>query len=244
MSSTKGAERLAGRTALVTGASRGIGRAVAIGLANEGARVSLMARSDQALSDLVRALGPRASAVVCDVADADAVARAARRVTDALGSTPDVLVNNAGAFALAPVEHTDPGVFIAAIDTNLVAPFLFARAFLPGMRARGSGHLVTIGSIADRAVFPGNGAYAASKHGARALHEVLRLELRGTGLRTTLVSPGPVDTALWDSIDPDNRDGFTRRADMLSAEAVAEAVIFAITQPAEVNIDEIRMSRS
>ena len=131
-----------------------------------------------------------------------------------------------------------------ALDVNLVAPFLLVRAFLADMRARKSGHIVTIGSIADRTAFPENGAYAASKFGLRALHEVLRAELRASGVRATLVSPGPVDTALWDGIDTDTRPGFTPRRDMLSARAVAEAVRYAVLQPADVNVDELRLSHS
>ena len=112
------------------------------------------------------------------------------------------------------------------------------------MRERARGHIVTIGSIADRVAFPENGAYAASKFGLRGLHEVLRAELRGSGVRATLVSPGPVDTALWDEIDPDNRPGFSPRASMLAADAVASAVVYAVTQPADVNVDELRLSRA
>jgi NAD(P)-dependent dehydrogenase (short-subunit alcohol dehydrogenase family) len=128
-----------------------------------------------------------------------------------------VLVNNAGVFAVAPAHETEPDAFAAGIDANLVAPFRLVRAFLPAMRDRGAGHLVTVGSIADRNTFPGNAAYAAGKYGLRALHEVLRVELRGTGVRATLVSPGPVDTPLWDPLDPDSREGFTPRAAMLRA---------------------------
>ena len=112
------------------------------------------------------------------------------------------------------------------------------------MRARGSGHIVTIGSIADRAIFPENAAYAASKFGVRALHEVLRTELRGSGVRTSLVSPGPVDTALWDEIDPDTRPGFTARANMLRSQDVASAVRYVVSAPASVNVDELRLSRA
>jgi NADP-dependent 3-hydroxy acid dehydrogenase YdfG len=93
-------------------------------------------------------------------------------------------------------------------------------------------------------VFPGNAIYAPSKHGARALHEVLRLETRGSGVRATLISPGPVDTTMWDPIDPDTRSGFTPRSLMLRPEAVANAVIYALTQPDDVNVDELRLSRS
>jgi NADP-dependent 3-hydroxy acid dehydrogenase YdfG len=101
-----------------------------------------------------------------------------------------------------------------------------------------------VGSVAGRVAFPENGAYAASKFGLRGLHEVLRAELIGTGVRSTLVSPGPVDTAMWDDVDPDRRPGFTPRARMLRPEAVAAAVVFAIEQPADVNVDEIRIARS
>jgi NADP-dependent 3-hydroxy acid dehydrogenase YdfG len=137
-----------------------------------------------------------------------------------------------------------PGAFEATIETNLIAPFLLLRALLPGMQARGRGHVITVGSIADRATFPGNGAYAASKFGARAMHEVLRAELRGSGVRVSLVSPGPVDTPLWDALDPDNRPGFTPRSAMLAADAVADAIVWVATRPAETNVDELRLSRS
>jgi len=112
------------------------------------------------------------------------------------------------------------------------------------MRGRGSGHVVTIGSIADHLAFAENVAYAASKFGARAVHEVLRQELRGSGVRVSLVSPGPVDTALWDAIDPDSRADLTPRARMLRPEAVAGTVLFVVTRPPEVNVDEVRVSRA
>jgi NADP-dependent 3-hydroxy acid dehydrogenase YdfG len=102
--------------------------------------------------------------------------------------------------------------------------------------------VVTVGSVADRAVFAGNGAYAASKYGQRAMHEVLRQELRGTGVRATLVSPAATDTPIWDPIDPDNRAGFPPRATMLRPEDVAEAVVWAVTRPERVNVDEVRLS--
>lgn len=169
---------------------------------------------------------------------------AAARVHGTFGGAPDVVVNNAGLFALARVDETSPSDFARALETNLVAPFLIVRAFLPEMRERASGHLVSIGSIADRAAFPENGAYAASKFGVRALHEVMRAELRGSGVRATLVSPGPVDTELWDGIDTSTRPGFTPRAMMLPADAVAAAVLYAVSAPAAVNVDELRLSRS
>ncbi len=235
---------LAGRTALVTGASRGIGLAIARRFVSDGARVALLARDATTLAERAAELGPLASTLPCDVGNRDDVARACVRLRDAFGGAPDVIVNNAGFFSLATVEHTAVDEVQRALDVNLVGPFLIVRAFLDEMRARASGHIVTIGSIADRVALPENAAYGASKFAARALHEVLRVELRGSGVRATLVSPAAVDTPLWDTIQPDTRPGFTPRRDMLAADAVAAAVQYAVGQPGDVNVDEIRLSRS
>jgi len=235
---------LAGRAAVVSGASRGIGLEVARRLVEAGARVAMLARSEAPLRARAAELGVLALPVPCDVADPTGVNETAERVVDSFGQAPDIVVNNAGLFELATVEHTDPDAFRRALDVNLVGPFLLVRAFLGAMRERGSGHVVGIGSIADRMTFPENGAYAASKFGARAFHQVLRAELRGSGVRVTLISPGPVDTPLWDAINPDTRPGFTPRAQMLSAAAVASAVCYAVAQPRDVNVDELRLSHT
>lgn len=232
-------------TALVTGASRGIGRAVADRLAAAGVAVAALARSADALVALARAHPDgRVLPLACDLRDAAATAAALDAATAAFGGAPDLLVNNAGVFTVAPAHETDPLDFTAVLDANLAAPFRVVRALLPAMRARGAGHVVTIGSVADRQPFPGNAAYAASKYGLRALHEVLRAECRGSGVRCTLVSPGPVDTPLWDPLDPDRREGFTPRAQMLAADDVADAVFYAATRRAAVNVDELRLGRA
>lgn len=242
MSSTA-AESLAGRTAVVTGASRGIGFACARALHGAGARVLLVARNRHALGEATRRLGDRASPLECDMADSASVRDALARIRSTLG-VPDILVNNAGQFALAPVERTSVEDFDRMLRVNLTSQFAFIREFAGDMRGKGRGHIVTIGSIADHQAFPENGAYAASKYGARALHEVLRQELRGSGVRATLVSPGPVDTDIWNEVNPDTRPGFTPRAQMLDADAVGDAVRFAVTRPATTNIDELRISRA
>jgi NADP-dependent 3-hydroxy acid dehydrogenase YdfG len=245
MSSTRGGEpALTGRTALVTGASRGIGLACARALAAAGARVAMVARTEDVLRAAAREIGLSAVPIVGDLSRPDAVRRVVQEIESSFGSAPDVIVNNAGLFTLAPLDATSPAEFARTVDTNLVAPFAVIHAFLPTMRARRAGHVVTIGSIADRNALPENAAYAASKFGVRALHEVLRAELRGSGIRASLVSPGPVDTPLWDPINPDRRPGFTPRGMMLSADAVAAAVLYVVSQPPDVNVDELRLSRS
>jgi NADP-dependent 3-hydroxy acid dehydrogenase YdfG len=239
------ARALTGRTALVTGASRGIGAAVARQLGATGAHVVLLARNADALRALAAEIGPDATAAPCDLADPERAADTTRAALDRLGvETPDILVNNAAAFFVTPAHETTVDAFRDLIELNLTAPFAFVRVFLPAMRTRGSGHLVTIGSIADRVAFPGNAAYAASKFGLRALHEVLRAELKGSGVRVSLVSPGPVDTPLWDTVEASTRVGHTARTDMLSADDVAAAVRFVVSAPATLNVDELRLSHS
>ena len=232
---------LAGRAALITGASRGIGLAIARTLGAAGAHLTLIARDAKSLNARATELGARAFSG--DLGSTRDVDRLIATINDD-ATAPDILVNNAGLFQLAPVDATSPEALAAAIEVNLVAPFRLIRALLPVMRSRGRGDIVNIGSIADHMAFPENAAYAASKHGLRALHDVMRAELRGTGVRVTLVSPGPVDTSLWDAIDPDSREGFTPRDRMLSADAVAAAVMYAITQPPEVDVELVRVSRS
>ncbi len=233
---------LDGRTALITGASRGIGRATAVALAHAGARVVLIARSAQELQNVAASIREDAVAIPCDVTDAAAVARMVMTVMDICGGAPNIVVNNAGLFPIAALDVMAVDDFERTINVNLIAPFRVLRAFLPTMRARGTGHVVTIGSVADRTVFAGNGAYAASKYGQRAMQEVLRAELRGSGMRSTLVSPAATDTPIWDPIDPDTQPGFPTRASMLRAEDVADAVLWAVLRPTGVNVDEIRVS--
>jgi NADP-dependent 3-hydroxy acid dehydrogenase YdfG len=235
---------LRGRTALVTGASRGIGRAVARRLAQAGAQVALCARSRAELESLASELGESASVHVVDLTDATAVASVVPTAIATLGGRVDMLVNNAGIFPLASIEHTTPASFESTVQANLIAPFRVIHAVLPTMRAAGSGHVVSIGSVADRRIYGGNGAYSASKFGGRAVHEVLREELTGSGVRCSLISPAATDTPIWDPVDPDNTPGFPPRAAMLRPDDVAEAVLWAVTRPLHVNVDELRLSRA
>jgi len=228
------AAALAGKLALVTGASRGIGLAVADELREAGAHVVRLARS---LTDRTT---DRQTDLQCDMTDPAAVERVVNRLGTERG-IPDIVVNNAAVFFVKPIEATTSDDFAQTIATNLTGPFLLARLLVPKLRERGSGHFVTIGSIADHVAFPGSSAYVASKFGLRGMHQVIAAELARSGVRTTLISPGPVDTALWDAVEPDSKPGFTKRKDMLHAADVAAAVLFAVTRPRRVDVTEMRL---
>jgi len=223
---------LAGRVALVTGASRGIGAATAEALRTAGARVARVARALAPAEDFIDL-----PADLTDDAQVDAlVARLEREV-----GVPDVVVSNAGGFLLRPLAETSVAEFDAQVGINLRAPFLVARRLLPMMAAAGGGIFITVGSVADHVGFPENAAYAAGKYGVRGLHETLLAEYQGSGVKLTLISPGPTDTDLWAPFDPDQRPGFPARARMLRPADVADAVLFVATRPPRVLIDWLRL---
>jgi NADP-dependent 3-hydroxy acid dehydrogenase YdfG len=228
-----GDELLRDRVVLVTGASRGIGAATARRFAAAGARVVRIARS--AMPPLDGAID-----IPADLANAATRQDALHRISTTVG-VPDVVVNNAGAFLLADLADTSDALAREQLSINIEAPLAVARHFLPAMRERGAGTHIVIGSVADWRAFPGNAAYAASKYAVRGLHEVLLEEFRGSGVRCTLISPGPTDTSVWDPHDPDHRQDLPNRASMLRPDDVAEAVLFAATRPARVQVELIRL---
>lgn len=233
---------LRGRTALVTGASRGIGARVAERLAEAGARVWLLARSAEALQGLARRTG--GTPLVADLTDEAGVWDVLDRLQDELGGAPDVVVNAAGVFGLAPVADTSVRSLDDHLAVNLRGAFLVTRVLLPAMVRRGGGLIVNVGSVAGRKAYPGNAAYSASKFGLRGFHEVLLEEVRGTGVRATLVEPAATDTPLWDPLDPDSDPGLPQRSAMLSADDVAGAILFVATRPDSVRIPLLQIERA
>jgi len=225
---------LEGQTAVVTGASRGIGAAAAAALGALGARVVRVART------LVPRADGRGEDVPCDLTDPKALTKLAAGILARHGS-PDILVSNAGAFVMRPLELTTDAEIDEQLGINLRAAFGVARAFLPAMGRAGRGSFIHVGSIADHVGFPGNAAYAASKYGLRGLHETLAAEFRGTGVRLTLVSPGPTDTDVWTPIDPDARPDLPDRVQMLRPADVADAIAFVATRPANVQVDWLQL---
>jgi len=230
---------LSGASVLVTGATGGIGRAVAERLAAEGARLHVLSRTADALAPLARGSGERAW--TADLSDDADVWLALDELQDLLGGPPHAVVNAAGSFDLAAFQRTSVEMFDRNLQVNLRGPFLVVRALLPAMLERRSGRIVNIGSVAGRRALPGNAAYGASKFGLRGLHEVLVEELRGTGVAATLIEPAATNTALWDPLHPDERDDLPSRSAMLRPDEVAEAVLFALTRPADVRVPLIQI---
>jgi NADP-dependent 3-hydroxy acid dehydrogenase YdfG len=236
-----GQRDLEGRIALVTGASRGIGRATALALAGAGARVGLLARGKAELEALAEEIG--GWALPCDVADADEVERSVVRLREVAGGDPEIVVSAAGVFSLHPAEGLPAEEVRRHLAVNLEGSISVVRSTLPGLRRSGRGTLILIGSVAGRKAFPGNAAYSASKYGLRGFHEVLLEELRGSRVRATLLEPSATDTPLWDPLDPDRDPQLPNRSDMLRPEEVAEAVLFVATRPEGVRIPFLPIER-
>jgi 3-oxoacyl-[acyl-carrier protein] reductase len=231
---TSPAHLLAGSAALVTGASRGIGRATALRLASLGARVLLLARDKEALATVqqdISAQGGAADVVACDLSSADAIAN----ISDSLASRGcNILVNAAGIGSMGrPLHETDPQVFDAIFGTNVRAPFLLMRALVPGMIARGGGFVVNVSSLAGQGPLPHGAAYSSSKWALNGLTYSAAEELRAHNIRVSVVAPGSVNTSFG--------AGAKDRSRMLQAEDVAGVVAILVTQPAQCFISEVRM---
>ena len=206
---------LRGSHVLVTGASRGIGAAMARAFAAAGARVSVAARTTDAIDKLAAAVGGGAFTV--DLLDPDQVDGLIPRVETAIGPV-DVLVNNAGLENSNWFHEEEAGRIRDVIRLNLEAPLVLTRAVLPGMLARGSGHLVFTSSLAATSSFPALSVYAGTKAGLTNSASTIRLELRDTPIHTTIVMPGPVDTEMWDHLEARaHHDRHTQATALVSA---------------------------
>ena len=226
------------QVAIVTGAGRGIGRAVAQALAAEGAAVVLASRTRRELADVaaaIREAGGRALAIPADVASADSVEALVEQTVADLGRV-DLLVTAAGVASFGPLAGTKPGDWDAMLCVNLRGAMLCCRAVLPAMIRQRRGTIINIGSIAARRPIAGCAVYAATKAGLAAFSQVLAEEVRGEGIRVGVVVPGAVDTPLWDTI-PNGPE----RGRMLRAEDVAKAVVLMATLPPHAALEEITL---
>jgi 3-hydroxy acid dehydrogenase / malonic semialdehyde reductase len=229
-------QALKDRVALVTGASSGIGEAIARALAAEGARLVLAARRKQRLEQLANEL-PGASVVELDVRDA-------KRVRAALEKLPiDIAVANAGlGRGMEPLQDGDPDDWAEMLDTNVKGVLHTLRAVVPGMVARERGDIVLLGSVAGRQVYPNGAVYCASKFAVRAIYEGLRLDVFGKGVRCTTVDPGMVETDFSEIRFKGDRERAAKvyaGVDALSPDDIADIVRFVVTRPRHVNIGEV-----
>lgn len=224
-------------TAVVTGASSGIGAATARALAAAGFDVVCAARRAERLEALAAEIGSRA--VVCDVTSAQDVARLAAEVGERL----DVLVNSAGgALGLAPVARTEVADWRGMFESNVVGTLQVTQALLPALIASGAGTIVNVGSIAGRTVYEGGSGYTAAKHAVAVLTETMRLELVDQPVRITEIAPGMVKTEEFSLTrfggDQERADSvYAGVAEPLVADDIAEAVLWMVQRPAHVNID-------
>jgi NADP-dependent 3-hydroxy acid dehydrogenase YdfG len=230
---------MANRTAVVTGASSGIGAATARRLAAEGFHVVCAARRVERVQALADEIG--GTAVRCDVTSADDVAALAERAGDVV----DVLVNNAGgAFGADPVAEADPDDWRAMYEVNVIGLMQVTKALLPALVASGTGIVVNVGSTAGRIAYEGGAGYTAAKHGTKVVTETLRLELYDQPVRICEIAPGMVRTDEFSVVrfrgDKEKADNvYAGVAEPLVAEDIADAIAWVVTRPAHVNVDEL-----
>ena len=228
--------KLDGKVVVITGASRGIGKAIASAFAAVGAKVVLAARTRETLEQVaadLRKSGAEALAVPTDVTDANAVQRLIERTLDAYQGV-DILVNNAGVGYFGQVVDFAPDDWDTVVNSNLKAVYLCAKYALPPMFARGSGQIINVLSVAAKVAFEASAAYCAAKAGALALTKVLASEVRQQNIRVTAVLPGSVHTPFWDDVPvhPDFEQ-------MLKPEHVADTVVSISRQPSGMVTEEV-----
>lgn len=220
--------QISGKTALITGASSGIGAAIAKTFASEGAQVLLLARNEARLklvATQIKAAGGQAKTYVVDLGDTEAIATIAKQIRTEIG-TPDILVNNAGSGSWKFLQDTSPEEAWQMMELPYFAAFNIAREFLPEMLKRNSGHIVNMSSVGSRFVWPGATAYLAARWAVRGFTEALRADLYDTDIGVTLYESGVVNSSYWEH-NPGSRERVPKIARMipdLSPEQVGQAI--------------------
>ena len=232
---------LDGNVAIVTGGSRGIGRAIALALAGEGATVVLAARSAEKLAvaaELVRKAGGRAQPVVTELADEESI-RDLVRVTQETFGRLDILINNAGITHSAPLEETRTEDLDHCWTINARAPFILCREALPLLRQAEAGCIVNISSVVGVKGYPLQSAYTASKHALRGMTISLAEELRGTKIRVHVICPGGVNTDMVQNVRPD-----IKKENLIGPDEIAELVLYLVTRRGNAVMDELHIRRA
>jgi len=236
--------KLHDQTAIVTGASSGIGEAIAHELAREGANIVLAARRSDRLEALAAQLekkhGAKTLVVTTDVTKRDEMERLVQKAKDEFG-TIDILVNNAGVMLLSFLKNDHVDEWERMVDVNIKGVLYGIHAVLPSMMEQRHGHIINVSSVAGHEIFPSSTVYSATKYAVRAISQGMEKELSASGIRVTNVSPGAVSTELTEHItDPEVKEMFAnRRMNPLQPTDIASAVLYAVTQPESVNINEV-----
>jgi len=231
---------LEGQTAFITGAGRGIGRAIAEAFAAQGCNIAAAARTRSEVESVVTALrekGGKAIALECDVTGANQVQAAVSETHDSFGAI-DILVNNAGVAIFKPFHHLTADEWQQTLDVNLNGAFLCTQAVLSGMMHRRAGRIINISSVAGVKPIAKQSAYCASKHALNAMTKVLAMELREYNIGVHAICPGGVTTKLADDAMPE-RD----KSDWMTPEDIAHACLFLATQSPRAATDEIVVRR-
>jgi ribitol 2-dehydrogenase len=232
------AEGLDGKVAVVTGASTGIGRAVARELIGHGARVVIAARSRERLDEAAAALGPGGAAVVADVTRGEDVRRLVAGTLESHGGI-DILVANAGVYVGGNLWESDPEALDRLLTTNVSGVVRTVREVLPHLLERGEGDVVVTSSVAGHQAIHWEPVYSASKHALQAFVHTMRRQLIGTGVRVGAIAPGIVLNDLWGVSDPDEIEEKIARGEGIRSEDVADAVAYMLTRPRHVTIRDL-----
>ncbi len=232
--------KMAGKTALITGAGRGIGRAIALAFAAEGCDVALAARTHEEVDKVAGealGLGVKALPLVCDVTDHQNIAHAVSAALEVFEKV-DILVNNAGEARFKPIHQLAMQEWLHAFDVNVHSAFAFVQAVLPGMMERRSGRIINISSVTGLKALPEQSAYGAAKHALNSLTKSLNLELREYNIAAHVICPGGVDTKLSREAMP-HRD----KTEWMQPEDIADAALYLATLSPRTAVDIISMRR-
>jgi len=233
--------RLNGKVAIVTGASRGVGRAICIAFAKEGATIVLAARSPQKLAETakeVREAGAKAEIVITDLTREEAI-KNLMKVTNEKFSRLDILVNNAGVTVSAELEHTTTADWDRLFAVNARAPFILCRESLPLLKKAPRAYIINIVSVVGVKCYALQSAYPASKHALRGMTKSLAEELRDSNVRVHSICPGGIDTDMIGQIRPD-----IKKEDLMRPEEIAELVVYLVTHKGNAVIDELHIRRA